>query len=444
MIFQETETSELKRVLNDALPKEIDAFLNSFDGNIYIGVEDDGTVIGVENLDDVQKRIADIITTQILPNPQEYVTLGTQYVDGKNVVVVSVRKGKSLYYIKKYGRSAAGCFIRVGTSCRSMTEEQIEQRYRQTIKSESESIVDIENYNQLLSFSMMKNFYVAKGFHINEKTFDKNYNLVNRSGKYNLLAGMLADENDISLKVVRFAGITKGDLVEKSEYGYICLLMAIDKVIARLDVLNITKSVLDGSATRKDKRLLDSRCLREAFLNAVAHNDWRSKISPSVYVFSNRIEIVSTGGLPDGLSLQEFYEGCSKPRCPELMRILRDLEYVEQSGFGINKIIEVYGKEVFKITDNFITVSLPFDKDVMNSIVTTTETTTETTTKTTTETIKKLLEIIKVNPNITAKELCVMLGLTIDGVRYHLNKLKKQGKILRVGSNKSGYWQIKE
>lgn len=182
------------------------------------------------------------------------------------------------------------------------------------------------------------------------------------------------------------------------------------------------------------------RCLREAFLNAIAHNDWSSKISPSVYVFSNRIEIVSTGGLPEGLSLQEFYEGCSKPRCPELMRILRDLEYVEQSGFGINKIIEVYCKEVFKITDNFITVSLPFDKDVMNSIITTTETTTETTTKT----IKKLLGIIKANPNITAKELCVMLGMTIDGVTYHLNKLKKQGKILRVGSNKSGYWQIKE
>ena len=104
------------------------------------------------------------------------------------------------------------------------------------------------------------------------------------------------------------------------------------------------------------------------------------------------------------------------------------MEYVEQSGFGINKIIEVYCKEVFKITDNFITVSLPFDKDVMNSIITTTETTTETTTKT----IKKLLGIIKANPNITAKELCVMLGMTIDGVTDHLNKLKKQDKILRV------------
>ena len=256
---------------------------------------------------------------------------------------------------------------------------------------------------------------------------------------------MLADENDISLKVVRFSGKTKSDLIEKSEYGYICLLMAIDKVIARLDVLNITKSVLDGSATRKDKRLLDSRCLREAFLNAVAHNDWRSKISPSVYVFSDRIEIISTGGLPDGLSLQEFYEGCSKPRCPELMRILRDLEYVEQSGFGISKIIDVYGKDVFKITDNFITVVLPYDKEVMSSIVeTTTKTTTETTTKTTAKNIDKLLSIIEANPKIKAKELCIMLGLTIDGVRYHLNKLKKQGKISHVGSNKSGYWEIRE
>ena len=95
----------------------------------------------------------------------------------------------------------------------------------------------------------------------------------------------MADENDISIKVVRFAGKTKGELIEKSEYGFVCLLLAIDKVIARLDVINITRSLLDGSARRKDKRLLEPRCLREAFLNAIAHNDWSSKVSPIIYVF---------------------------------------------------------------------------------------------------------------------------------------------------------------
>ena len=101
MIFQETEKVELKRILNDTLPKEIVAFLNSFDGTIYIGVEDDGTVIGVNNLDETQKRIADIITTQILPNPQSLIELGTKFIDGKNVIEIKVQKGNALYEIHR-------------------------------------------------------------------------------------------------------------------------------------------------------------------------------------------------------------------------------------------------------------------------------------------------------------------------------------------------------
>lgn len=240
MIFQETETSELKRVLNDALPKEIDAFLNSFDGNIYIGVEDDGTVIGVENLDDVQKRIADIITTQILPNPQEYVTLGTQYVDGKNVVVVSVRKGKSLYYIKKYGRSAAGCFIRVGTSCRSMTEEQIEQRYIATLSIPEKAIKDIPVLRDDYTFNKLKQYLISHGIHIQEETFYKNFGLCTSDGKFNLLADILADENMNSIKVAVFKGKDKSVFIKRNEYGFTCLIESLEKVINYCDALNET------------------------------------------------------------------------------------------------------------------------------------------------------------------------------------------------------------
>ena len=79
-----------------------------------------------------------------------------------------------------------------------------------------------------------------------------------------------------------------------------------------------------------------------------------SRVSPIIYIFCDRIEIVSSGALPNGLTLDGFYEGYSKPRNPELMIMLRDLEYVEQSGYGINKIIEIYGKDVFVVIDNFI------------------------------------------------------------------------------------------
>ena len=106
MIFQETETIELKRIFNDSVERAIVAFLNTQGGAIYIGVEDDGKVIGVDKIDETLKRIADVITTQILPNPQDLIELGTKLVDGKQVIEIKVAKGKALYYIKKYGRSA--------------------------------------------------------------------------------------------------------------------------------------------------------------------------------------------------------------------------------------------------------------------------------------------------------------------------------------------------
>ena len=63
MIFQETEETELKKIYSDTLPKEIVAFLNTAGGTIYIGVNNDGVVLGVNDLDEIQKKIANIITT---------------------------------------------------------------------------------------------------------------------------------------------------------------------------------------------------------------------------------------------------------------------------------------------------------------------------------------------------------------------------------------------
>ena len=176
MVFQETEKTELKRILNDSFVKEVVAFLNTMDGTIYIGVEDDGTAVGVNNLDEVLRNVADIITTQILPNPQEFVKIGTVYENGKQVIEVSVKKGNGLYYIKKYGRSSAGCFVRIGTSARSMTEEQIESEFTAKAKT-SVKIIDVEARNQNPTFRYLKMLFTSKGLSVNEDTFEQNAKL---------------------------------------------------------------------------------------------------------------------------------------------------------------------------------------------------------------------------------------------------------------------------
>ncbi len=85
MKYLETESIELKRTLNDSFSKELVAFLNTHDGIIYIGVDDDGSVVGVEQVDKVMREIADIITDAILPNAQEFIHPVAIYDDGKMI-----------------------------------------------------------------------------------------------------------------------------------------------------------------------------------------------------------------------------------------------------------------------------------------------------------------------------------------------------------------------
>ena len=448
MIFQETETSELKRVLNDTLPKEIDAFLNSFDGNIYIGVEDDGTVIGVENLDDIQKRIADIITTQILPNPQEYVTLGTQYVDGKNVVVISVRKGKSLYYIKKYGRSAAGCFIRVGTSCRSMTEEQIEQRYIATLSIPRKTMKEELSPRQDLTFNQFQALLTFKNVHYNKETFEQNYNLRNSDDKFNYIAFLVSDQNDTSIKVVRFNGVTKAEFLSRKEFDNGCIFKQMEDALEySLNVLNIIQTNIVGKE-RVDTPYFNSEAFREAWFNAVCHNLWVEKVPPAIYGFDDRVEIISYGLLKDGMTKDEFFMGISNPVNEEFAKIFMQLHYMEQSGKGVPTVVAKYGKEVYHFGTSFIQCILPYNiidkqkqerllgRNDLNGMI---NGTINGTIKLS-ETASIIYELMKKDVKVTKSQLSQKAGKSIRTISRAIDELKNNGLLLGRTSNKNGEW----
>lgn len=101
MIFIENGRIELKREMNETVERAIVAFLNSHNGVIYIGVEDNWTINGVEKLDKVMKKIADIIVNNILHSCQELINISVKYVEGKMIIEIQVKKGRVLYYIKK-------------------------------------------------------------------------------------------------------------------------------------------------------------------------------------------------------------------------------------------------------------------------------------------------------------------------------------------------------
>lgn len=438
MRFAETERVELKEKLNDTVIKAIVAFLNTDGGNVYIGVQDDGTVMGVDNVDETLKNIADIITTQILPNPQEFVEIGTKYVDGKSVVEISAQKGNSLYYIKKYGRSANGCYIRMGTSCRSMTEEQIERRYIQSVNIPERQIKDIPVLRDDYTFAKFQQYLVSNGIHINEGSFYKNFSLLTDDGKFNILADLLADENMNSIKVAVFKGKDKSQFVKRNEYGNTCLIESLHKVMNYCDALNET--YIDVSVRpRKEKRIFNSEAFKEAWINACVHNKWSEGVPPAVYWFDDRLEIVSYGGIPKSLTKEEFLAGKTEPVNKELMKVFLQCGIVEQSGHGVPIVVREYGEKAYTFSANMITVTIPLNKsqDVGINVGINVG-------------IKSanyendIIAMVKENSKITAKEIADKLGVTSRTIDRTIKQLKDSGKIKRVGSNKTGHWEVIE
>lgn len=180
---------------------------------------------------------------------------------------------------------------------------------------------------------------------------------------------------------------------------------------------------------------MDMASLREVFINAIAYNDW-SIVEPAVYIFSNHIEVISHGGLPDGETKEMFFKGISAPRNKELMRVLSDLKYVEQTGYGVPEVLKHYDKNVFDIEENYINVSIPYVAEAMASMRVN-EVGTENDTENDTE--KIVISAIKSNPYVSQEalaRLCNKSSITFSRI------IKKSNKIKRVGPDKGGHWEI--
>lgn len=430
-MFIEYNKIELKSKYTDQIVKEIVAFINADGGKIYIGINDDGTVCGAQKIDESLRSISDIITTQIEPNAIDSVKTELEIIEGLPVIVINVKKGISpLYCIKKYGFSSSGCMIRIGSSCREMSELQIKERYKMRF-FDDDIIVSSPTNLKTLSFFTLKNSYLEMGYKLNDDTFETNLKLVNNNGDYNVMAELLSDNNRYSLIFVKFSGINKASISQRSDYGNKSIIFGFKQMMNRIASENICISNTTVRP-RIDTYLFDYDSVNEAIVNAIVHNDW-SIAEPQVSFFHDRIEILSHGGLPHTLSLEDFYRGISKPRNIRLMKIFSDLDIVDHTGHGVPIIIEKYGRVAFEISDNHIIVTIPFDLEVMKSINVGVNLN---------KNERQIIELILNDPTLTAEKLSIEINKTKRTAERYLKSLQEKGYIERNGSDKNGYWKV--
>ncbi|HPO49821.1 MAG TPA: putative DNA binding domain-containing protein, partial [Spirochaetota bacterium] len=270
--MMETNRIEYKRELTDSLEKEAVAFLNYRDGGIiYIGVGDTGKAIGVSDTDSQQLIIKDRLKNNILPSCLGLFDVVHEKLEDKDIIKITLASGSEKpYYLKKYGMSEKGCYIRIGSSAESMTGRMIEDLFARRTRN---SIGRIRSPRQDLTFEQLKIYYNEAGFDIGDK-FTANLELLTEEGEYNYAAYLLADSNGNSVQIAKYAGLDRVDLLQSKDYGY-CSLIKTCKLV--LDTLEQVENRTINKITAKERisRSLWNRvALREACINAIIHNDY--------------------------------------------------------------------------------------------------------------------------------------------------------------------------
>lgn len=422
----ESETLEFKKSTSEINAGVISlaSMLNKHgEGTLYFGVKNNGDVIGQKDLNentlrDVSRKIAEGINPQIIP------TISLELIGDKMVIKVYA-KGNNIPY-SAFGKYYSRSFDEDKQLSVDMLRALINR------DGEPDFIVDKVSSNQDLTFKMLKGLYLINNITINDK-FEDNLGLRTSDGKYNLMASMLADKNDLSIKVVTFAGTDKTVMLKRTDYGGKCLLLSVDNVLEYMESINETK-VSHENFQREDVKYFDFNCFKEAWINACVHTRWTEEIPPAVYIFDDRIEIVSNGGLPSALTIEDFFEGVSKPVNKKLLKIFNDLEYTDQTGHGIPLIVEKYGKEAFYISEHTIIVKIPIDKTFLEEIQSNNEDLNEIE--------EKILLYIKSNPKYTICDLADLSKFSKSYINKVIKSLKNKKYIERVGADKNGYWKI--
>lgn len=353
------------------------------------------------------------------------------YIDSKKIVVLNIPAAKNIPTSWDGVR-----YIRVGSRKEKLSRFPEREIYLFNVLKEGiPTIVNKESSYQDLSFQKLFGYYGSKGIILKESTFKKNLGLLTSNDKYNILAQLLSDDSHIPLRVSIFDGETKAsNLFSVREFGYNCLLYTLEELLRYGDVLNILQAdERHRVVERKEVPLFDSKAFTEAIVNAVLHNKWVDGNEPMISVFSNRIEILSRGTLPPKQTLEGFYLGESIPVNEKLSEIFLQLHISEKSGRGIPKIIETYGKDAIEFRENSIVVIIPFNWiDVVGNKVGNKNNSSK----------EKIMREMRNNPNITNKQLSILLGISETAIEKNVKILKDNGMIERIGSKKTGYWKV--
>jgi ATP-dependent DNA helicase RecG len=337
MKLYESEIVELKEIYMPDLKKEIVAFANTNGGTIYVGVQDNGEIVGLDNADFVMQQISNSLRDGIRPDVSMFINIELLKEDNKYFVKLTVSQGtKKPYYLSDKGLKPTGVYVRSGRTSAPASEDAIRMMIKMT---DGDSFESNRSLMQELTFTSLNKEMERRNLEFSEVQM-KNLGILTTDDIYTNMGLLVSDQCKHSIKFAVFQGSDKLVFKDRKELTG-SLFAQLTDAYKTIDFYNGTKATFHD-LLRTDERDYPEDAIREALLNAIVHRDYSFSGSTIINLYSDRLEIISLGGLVSGLSLEAAMLGASQPRNEKIASLFYIMKLIEAYGTGISKIISCY------------------------------------------------------------------------------------------------------
>ncbi len=410
--MKETRSLEFKEDISASFLKTVSAFANFGRGTILFGVNDEGKTVGMANPDRAGLDLENRINDSIHPKPDYSIDINRR----TGVIALTVFEGRYkpyLYKGKAYRRSDTA----------TVETDQIELK-RLTLEGENLYYESLPCRETNLQFEYL-GMTLKQVLGIEEVTRDvlRTFGLIDHHNQYTIAAALFSDRNSFcGIDMVRF-GDSISEMLDRETSAGVSILKQYDSAVAMFRRYYQYEKII--GIQRVNVETIPETAFREALANALVHRTWDVSSHIRILMFEDRVEIMSPGGLPRGITREEYLNGyISSLRNPTIAGIFFRLHYIEMFGTGIRRIQDAYEdqgtKPSFDITDNAIRVVLPRTDRAMEL----------------SSDAQSVLEILRRGVRLPSSELAKTLGWSKDRTLRLLNALLAEGMIQRFGTGR--------
>ena len=349
--MKETRNLEFKENISNTFLKTVSAYASYDGGTIMFGIDDSGKTVGLDNPDMLCLKIENKINDSIRPQPEYSLSVNSK--DKTIKLVVYPGTSKPYFYNSKV-------YKRNDTS--TVEVDNIELK-RLILEGRNMSFEELISPEQNLTFALLEqNLKDQRGIENFNLDILKTLNLYSDNTGYNNAAAILADDNDFPGIDIAIFGETISIIKKRETLNHMSIIRAYEEAVSVFKDYYSYEEIYGSK--RRLVEMIPETAFREAVANAIVHRLWDINSQIRILMFGDRIEIVSPGGLPRGLSKDEYIEGrVSILRNPILANVFNRLNYVEAFGTGVRRIRDAYSessaKPMFDASDNSVKVTLP-------------------------------------------------------------------------------------